>query len=135
MSQHDKSLDHLIYDGMGQVDTRPAGVRRGQPTIGSVRPTTERPEMKFVVNQVMTSNYPYVAQSIGRNTMEEAIDVAVKLVMEQQDSDSEAQVREELTTDGFYIPTKHAEWSVCINPIFETPNPANGIESDEDEDE
>jgi len=102
----------LIYDGMGQV--------RDGRVIGSVRPTTEETkQMKYVVNQVLTENYPYVAQSIGRDTMEEAIDTAVLLVMEQHDSDSEAQVREELTTDGFYIPTKHAEWSVCINEVME----------------
>lgn len=109
---HDKSLDHLIYDGMGQV----TGV---QTVRGSVRPTTEERKVKYVVNQVLTSNYPYVAQSIGRNTMEEAIEVAVKLVMEQQDSDSEEQVRQELAEDGFYIPTKHAEWSVCINEVLD----------------
>jgi hypothetical protein len=109
---NDRSLDHLIYDGMGQV--------RDGRVVGSVRPTIEETkQMKYVINQVMTSNYPYVAQSIGRDTMEEAIEVAVLLVMEQQDSDSETQVRDELRIDGFYIPTKHAEWSVCINEVME----------------
>jgi hypothetical protein len=113
----DKSLDHLIYDGMGQI-----AEQHGVQTVrGSVRPTTEGHKMKYVVNQILTENYPYVAQSIGRNTIEEAIEVAILLVMEQQDSDSEAQVREELTNEGFYIPTKHAEWSVCINEVQNAP--------------
>lgn len=122
-------LDHLIYDGMAQSLTRPSDVLKGNQGVrGSVRPTTsEEPKMnKYVVNQVMQENYPYVAQSIGRDTMEEAIEVAVKLVMNDQRNntgDSEERVRQELTKDGFYIPGKHAEWSVCINEVIQTPSP------------
>lgn len=118
----DRSLDHLIYDGMGQSL---ADHRKGtQKIIGSVRPTTEEIKMKFVVNLVKTNNHPYVEHSIGRNTMEEAIEVAVEFAMNQlakeRDSlDAEEQIREELTMDGYYIPTRHADWSVCINEIMD----------------
>ena len=72
---------------------------------------------KFVVNEVKTDNYPYVVRSVGCPTMEEAVDVAVKIVVDSEDSEDE--IREELNADGFYIPTKHADWSVCINEVIE----------------
>lgn len=118
----DKSLDHLIYDGMGQSLT---DHRKGtQKIIGSVRPTTEEIKMKFVVNLVMHKEHPFVARSIGRNTMEGAIEVAIEVAMSElakkrDVGDGEEQVREELTMDGYYIPTRHANWSVCINEVMD----------------
>ena len=75
--------------------------------------------MKYVVNEVSFGKFPHVNQSVGTQTFEQAVDVAAKLAMRQQNSDSEEQVRKQLDLDGYYLPTKPDDWSVCINEILD----------------
>lgn len=119
----DKSLDHLIYDGMGQfIPDHRKGTHK---IIGSVR-LTKDVKMKFAINLVFyKGHYPYVDRSVGRNTMDEAIEFAIQLAKSQlsnSDSDrvdTDDQIREELTIDGFYIPTRNSSWSICINEVMD----------------
>ena len=50
-----------------------------------------------------------------RDTMEGAVDLAIEMVMEQQEDVSEKEVREELEANQeFHDPGFAEEWSVCI---------------------
>jgi hypothetical protein len=65
----------------------------------------------FVVASIADNQ---LRQTFLCSTMGEAVDIATALVMEQQDTDSEQEVKKELEIDGWYAPSKVSDWTVCI---------------------
>jgi hypothetical protein len=71
----------------------------------------------YVVLGLGITNYPIVYNCKVIKDKGEALDLAVELCLEQGASETAKEIRAELEEEGFYIPTKHAEWSVYVYEV------------------
>lgn len=70
----------------------------------------------IAVIHIMSGKHPYPAQVVvfADADKQMAVDLAVRLSLEQEPPDDEAAIRKELAEDGVYRPEKYAEWSVSV---------------------
>lgn len=75
----------------------------------------------FVVISSLVENYPDPRQVDAFVDGEDAMEHAVALCVEQGAPDKPDVIRKEINSDGYYIPTSHAEWSVVLLEVTPTP--------------
>ena len=71
----------------------------------------------FIVISSLNEDYPQVLDVQAFKEKGPALDLAVRLALEQGATDDEECVRQELEDDGLYIPEKYSQWSVSVAQV------------------
>lgn len=71
----------------------------------------------FAVLGLGIQSYPILYNCEVVKDRVEALDLAVKLCLEQGAPDDAKAIREDLEENGFYVPTKYGDWSVYVNEV------------------
>lgn len=73
----------------------------------------------YYVARTTVDKCPLIDDIQGALTMEEALDKCVVLAKASGATESDADIREEILTDGYYRPSKHAEWAVQYGHLID----------------
>ena len=71
----------------------------------------------FIVISSLNEDYPQVLNVLAFNEKGPALDLAVRLALEQGAMDDEENVHQELEDDGVYVPDKYSPWSVSFAEV------------------
>ena len=109
-------LVQMMVD-VGQADAAESADDRDidNPDAGAANSleVTVAPE-QYVVIGTIDDKFPEVRQIEQFTDKKLALDLAVTLAKEQGATEADDQIRKELDDEGYYVPTKYAEWAVTL---------------------